>query len=222
MPAQLPEVSPELLEREILHLLPAVREGRGGSSGQQKSELAGLLFEAHRTAAHREWGFKNLGQYAATKLELNPKTFAKYKTAGKFLHDNYRGMYQALLAAVLGRRPRPQLPTVSELAAMPSLEKQVGRSHLVTELLHEGASLSKVTALAEMTSYDGANAEGRRALSELDAFVQEAKRTRGVLLGLQSGHDHIPAEQLARRVANIREACDELLRTLRHLETDEP
>ena len=221
MPAQPSEVAADVLEREIGLLLPAVDAGRGLSSGQKKSELAVLLYEAHRSGAFTIWGYNNLGHYAAKKLGLNPKTFAKYKAAGKVLHDAQRSVYDAVIAAVVGSTRRPRLPPVSQLAAMPSLEKQVGREHGVTELLDDGAPLGKIKILAEMTSYGEATAEGRRTLSDLDGFVQEAKRALALLQGPLPGSDDLPADQLALRFAHIRDACEVLLRVVEQLEADQ-
>jgi hypothetical protein len=212
MSAQPTALPPDLLQREIHRLLPAVDEGRKPSSRQRKSQLAALLFEAHRTNAHRAWGCENLGQYT-TESGMKPAVFAKYKTAGKVLHQREPVAYKSLMEAIRNQTRRPSLPSVTELAAMPSLEKQVGRQHEVVELRRHGAALGKVKTLAQMESYGSASEEGRRVLSSLDGFVQNAWRTRDVLLGLPGDRD-IPADQRDRRLAKIRSACEALVNML--------
>jgi hypothetical protein len=91
----------------------------------------------------------------------------------------------------------------------------------VTELLDDGAPLGKIKILAELTSYGEATAEGRRTLSDLDGFVQEAKRALALLQGPLPGSDDLPADQLALRFAHIRDACEVLLRVVEQLEADQ-
>jgi hypothetical protein len=208
MPAQQPELAPDLLQREVLRLLPVVGAGRG----PEKAQLAALLHEAQRTGAYRAWGYKNLGQYTKDN-GMKPAAFAKYKTAGKALHQHEPVAYRALMDAIVNKTKRPGLPSVSDLAAMSSLEKQVGRQNEIVKLRHHGASMRKVKTLAELESYGGASDEGRRVLSTLDGFVQNAHRARDVLLDLP-GDPGIPTDQLPRRFASIRSACEALLNAL--------
>jgi hypothetical protein len=145
-------LTPDLLRREIARLLPAVQGGRGQTVGQQKSELAAMLYEAHRTGAHREWKHRNLGTYMAT-LRVKPDTFAKYKGAGRVLFERRHDLYTALMSAVAGKTARPVLPKVSDLAAIPSLEKQVGPDHEIMKMGGLGAPLGKRKTLADEVSY---------------------------------------------------------------------
>jgi hypothetical protein len=203
---------PDLLRREIARLRPAVEGGKGQNVGQQKSELAAMLYEAHRTGAHREWGHKNLGTYMAT-LGVKPDAFAKYKAAGKILYVRRHDLYTALMAAVMSKSARPPLPKVSELAARPSLEKQVGADHEIMNMGGLGAPIGKRKTLADEVSYGSATEEGRRVLGRLDAFVQEAGRARD-MLGALPGEQDVPPDQLGRRVQNIRTVCEGLLAAL--------
>src|SRR5580704_1348421 len=100
------DLPPELLRQEIERLLPAVEGRRGRTTGQHKAQLAALLFEAHRTEAHRLWRYKNLGQYARDQ-GMQDKVFAKYKSAGKVLHAREPEVYRALMTAIANGSPRP-------------------------------------------------------------------------------------------------------------------
>jgi hypothetical protein len=218
MPANRPELLPNLLQQEIQRLLPAVAAGRGRSNRQRKSELAALLFEAHRTSAPLTWGYKNLGSYARERLNLNRATFAKYKAAGKALAETM--LYEELIDAVrLGLR-RPRLPEVSELAALQSLEKQVGRDHATVSLLREGAALSKIKTLARMNAYGGAGPEARKLLGAIDGFTQDLRRG-GKLIGtLLAGTTGIPANELARRLREVREECESVIGALKLIKAE--
>jgi hypothetical protein len=216
MPANRPELLHDLLQQEIQRLHPAVAAGRGRSNRQKKSELAALLFEAHRTSAYRAWGYNNLGGYARERLNLNRATFAKYKAAGKALAETV--LYQKLIDAVrLGQR-RPKLPEVSELAAIQSLEKQVGRDHATVSLLREGVSLTKVKTLVRMNAYGDAGPEARKLLGAIDGFTQDLRRG-GKLIGtLLAGTKGIPVSELGRRVREVREECENVIGVVKLIE----
>jgi hypothetical protein len=216
MPAPQLEVPPELLQREILRLRTAVNEGRRRACRQRKAELAALLFEAHRTGAYTSWGYENLGSYAREALEMKPATLAKYKAAGKALHETV--LYERFMNAVCGGEPHPALPDVSELAAMQSIDKQVGKHHTAAALLGEGASLRTVKTLAKMSAYGDARPEGRRILSELDSFIQGVRRGQRALRGLLIGTGDLPREELRRRFRTIRDECEGMIRVLALLE----
>ncbi len=219
MPAQRPGLPPDLLQREIQRLLPAVSSGKGPSNRQLKSELAALLFEAHRTKAHGEWGYRTLGKYARDVLKLKAATFAKYKGAGQALAETI--LYQPLMEAVRQGRPRPQLPDVSQLAAFPSLVKQVGRHHATVSLLREGASLRKVKTLAEMDAYGNAGPEVRQFLGDIDAFTQQLQRGRKLIGTLLEGTGNVPANELGRRLREVREGCEGVIGVLKLIEVED-
>ncbi len=206
-------LTPQQLEAEITRLRPSVDLGRGRRSAQKKSELAALLFEAHRTSAQKAWGYRNLGELAAKVLGMKAKTFAKYKSAGKALLDRDPILYAALITAVSTKTVRPMLPSVSELALRPSLEKQVGRQNEVSDLLQQGAPLGKIRALATEMAYGGASTRGREYLSSLDAFIRDATRARDLLLDVPDEPD-VPREQLEKRLKKMREMLDALLACL--------
>jgi hypothetical protein len=218
MPAQRPGLPPEILQRELRRLLPAVGEGRRRSSRQNKSELAALLFEAHRTNAYRAWGYKNLGTYARDELKMNPATFAKYKSAGRALQQ---ALYERFMAAVRQGQPRPALPDVSELAAMQTLDKQVGRHHDTVDLFRDGASLSKVRTLAKMNAYGDAGPEAQQILSAIDSFTQEIRRGHKLLASLLAETKSIPATELGRRLREVREECRDVIGVLNVIEAQD-
>jgi hypothetical protein len=219
MPPQHPEVPPEILRQELLRLRSAVAEGRRASSRQRRSELAALLFEAHRADAYRAWGYQSLGRYARSELGMQPATFAKYKAAGKALHETV--LYERLIEAVRQDQPRPPLQDVSELAAAQSLEKQMGSRRATVALLDEGASLSKVKSLAEMSAYGDAGSEARRILGELDSFVQGVRRGKMILRGLLAGAEGVSDHELQLRLSRVREECEGAIRIVALLATGE-
>lgn len=211
-----------LLEKEMLQLIRLVPGGK--RTGQEKTQLAALIFEAKRTKVHLEWGFPTLGKYTKLQLGMNSATFAKYKYAGKALYDRDPNKYQALMSAIVENKTRPQLPPISKLAAMPS-SKQPDHDGTAVGIFRSNLRIKSARDLAKMRNlqdFGWANKEGRKALSAIDDTVQRLSRISNLLSDPPEDLINTPKEILARRATSIRQVCAEVLQALTWFETDHP
>ena len=165
-----PQIDPRLLRQLILELLPTIRKTKTASNAQGKTQLAVLLFEAHRTGAYRAWGYRSVGSFVS-KAGINPRTLQKYKTAGQRLFEYMPDRYHEVIEAVRTGQEPPWLPQPSKLAALPRRRPGAPVPPELEALLDSPTAKSAMIAMdlqeAQYGAAEGSDLELLRAIDDV-------------------------------------------------------